>query len=89
MDFWKLVSDQECGVVVMLSGLKEKEEEVCAQYWPVDGDSLEYGEFLVTTVKTHRNEGYTQRVLTVTNPKVNVGTMNCHENNHTPLVIIM
>ena len=69
-DFWKLVSERECGVVVMLSGLKEEGEEMCSQYWPTEGDSTEYGQYLVTTVKVHKNEGYTQRVFTVTNPKV-------------------
>ncbi len=70
-DFWKMVSDRECGVIVMLSELEEEEgEEVCAKYWPTDGDAVEYGEYLVTTQKVHKNEGYTQRRLTVTHPKV-------------------
>jgi hypothetical protein len=34
------------------------------------GVSTEYGQYLVTTVKVHKNEGYTQRVLNVSNPKV-------------------
>lgn len=69
-DFWKLISDRKCGVVVMLSELEEEGKEVCAQYWPTEGDSTEYGQYLVTTVKVHKNDGYTQRVLNVSNPKV-------------------
>lgn len=69
-DFWKLVSDTRCGVVVMLSDLKEEGEERCVEYWPSEGDSTEYGQYLVTTMKSHKNEGYTQRVMTVTNPRV-------------------
>ena len=61
--FWKLISDRKCGVVVMLSELKEGGEERCVQYWPTEGDSVEYGQYLVTTVKAHKNEGYIQRAL--------------------------
>lgn len=69
-DFWKLISDSQCGVVVMLSELEEEGQERCVQYWPTEGDSTEHGQYLVTTMKSHKNEGYTQRVLTVTNPRV-------------------
>ena len=69
-DFWKLISNRGCGVVVMLSELEEEGKEVCVQYWPTEGDSTEYGQYLVTTVKVHKNEGYIQRVLNVSNPKV-------------------
>ena len=69
-DFWKLISDRGCGVVVMLSELEEEGQEVCSQYWPTEGDSTEYGQYLVTTVRVHKNDGYTQRVLNVSNPKV-------------------
>ena len=54
----------------MLSELEEEGKEVCVQYWPTEGDSTEYGQYLVTTVKVHKNEGYIQRVLNVSNPKV-------------------
>ena len=69
-DFWKMVSNRECGVIIMLSELEEEGEEVCAKYWPTDGNAVEYGEYLVTTQKVHKNEGYTQRQLTLTHPKV-------------------
>lgn len=72
-DFWKLISESRCGVVVMLSDLEEEEgQERCVRYWPTEGDSTEYGQYLVTTMKSHKNAGYTQRVLTVTNPKVRI-----------------
>ena len=59
-DFWKLISDSRCGVVVMLSELEEEGEERCVQYWPTEGDSTEYGQYLVTTMKQHKNDGYIQ-----------------------------
>ena len=64
-------------MIVMLSELEEEGSERCVQYWPTEGDSTEYGEFLVTTVKLHKNEGYTQRVLNVTSPKVRPHPHTC------------
>ena len=79
-DFWKLISDCRCGVVVMLSELEEEGEERCVQYWPTEGDSTEYGQYLVTTMKQHKNDGYIQRVFTVTNPKVYFGCLTHYKN---------
>ena len=71
-DFVKMIYERECGVVVMLCGCEEGEVEMCAQYWPTSaGTMMKYGEFLVSTVNINaNNDGYTLRVMTITDPKV-------------------
>ena len=71
-DFVKMIYERECGVVVMLCGCEEGGVEMCAQYWPTSaGTMMKYGEFLVSTVNINaNNDGYTLRVMTITDPKV-------------------
>ena len=70
-DFVKMLYERECGVVVMLCGCEEGGVEMCAQYWPSSaGTMMKYGEFLVSTVSMNENDGVTQRVITITDPKI-------------------
>ena len=70
-DFVKMIYERECGVVVMLCGCEEGGVEMCAQYWPTSaGTMMKYGEFVVSTLSVSLNEGVTQRILTITDPKV-------------------
>ena len=70
-DFVKMIYERECGVVVMLCGCEEGGVEMCAQYWPTPAGSVKhYGEFLVSTVSINTNDGVTQRVVNITDPKV-------------------
>ena len=71
-DFVKMIYERECGVVVMLCGCEEGGVEMCSQYWPTSaGSMMKYGEFLVSTVNINaNNDGYTLRVMTITDPKV-------------------
>ena len=47
-------------------------QEVCHQYWPT-GDTKggkKYGEFNVSVLQVMQQDGFIQRMLSVTNPKV-------------------
>ena len=70
-DFVKMLYERKCGVVVMLCGCEKRGMEMCAQYWSGSvGTMMKYGELLVSTVKVTENEGITQRIITITDPKV-------------------
>ena len=70
-DVVKMIYERECGVVVMLCGCEEGGVEMCAQYWPTSaGTTMKYGEFLVSTESIKIEDGFTQRVLTITDPNV-------------------
>ena len=45
-NFWKMVYNRNCAVVVMTSGLIERGQEASAQYWS-DSGIAHYGEFAV------------------------------------------
>ena len=71
-DFVKMLYERECGVVVMLCECEEGGVEVCAQYWPESTDAtMKLGELLVSTVKVTETDGITQRLITLTDSKVN------------------
>ena len=76
-DFVKMLYERECGVVVMLCGCEEGGVELCAQYWPTTAATMmKFGEFVVSTVSIDStNNGFIQRNLTITDPKVRINCM--------------
>ena len=68
-NFWKMVYDRKCAVVVMVSGLVEEGQEASAQYWPSSG-TYQYGEYTVDLLGEEPLEGFTIRSLSVMDSKV-------------------
>eukprot|EP01117_Protostelium_nocturnum_P000286 TRINITY_DN10350_c0_g1_i1.p1 TRINITY_DN10350_c0_g1~~TRINITY_DN10350_c0_g1_i1.p1 ORF type:complete len:327 (+),score=76.33 TRINITY_DN10350_c0_g1_i1:419-1399(+) len=51
-DFWRMIWEQECGVIMMLTGLTEKNINKCACYWPEEGKTIRHGSLLVCNKRT-------------------------------------
>ena len=63
-------------------------QEVCHQYWP-DGSTngvQKYGEYSVSVLQATEQDGFIERVINITNPKVmdkehmDINTNNCSRN---------
>ena len=68
-NFWKMIYERNCVMVVMTSGLVEGEQEASAQYWP-DRGTAHCGEFAIDMLQEEQQEGFTIRNLSVTDTKV-------------------
>ncbi|RMX39667.1 hypothetical protein pdam_00025434, partial [Pocillopora damicornis] len=69
-DFWRLVWQENCSTIVMLTNLVEGGKGKCDQYWP--DHTSKYGAFTVTLQKTETFADYVIRSLIVTK----VGCLN-------------
>ena len=70
-NFWKMIYERNCVVVVMTSALIEREQEASAQYtyWP-DSGVAHYGEFDIDLLGEEKLQGFVIRNLGVLNTKV-------------------
>ncbi|CAH1772950.1 unnamed protein product [Owenia fusiformis] len=64
IDMWRLVWQENCNRIVMVTNLVENGKKKCEQYWPDDG-SLEYGEFTVELAETQQLSDFIIRTFAI------------------------
>ncbi|XP_041763910.1 tyrosine-protein phosphatase non-receptor type 9 isoform X3 [Anopheles merus] len=69
-DFWRMVWEQHCLLIVMTTRVMERGRAKCGQYWePTEGGLAEYGSFRLRTMSIETNEDYTVVELEIRNIK--------------------
>ncbi|TKR75680.1 hypothetical protein L596_016935 [Steinernema carpocapsae] len=56
-DFWRLVWQEKCKIIMMLCGVMETGKKKCEQYWPAkEGESITSGQLKLTNTKIVEHE---------------------------------
>ncbi|XP_053395795.1 uncharacterized protein LOC123524141 [Mercenaria mercenaria] len=63
-DFWKMIWQETCSKIVMLTNLIEDEKRKCVRYWPAEG-SFTYGRITVTLKSTESFSQFVIRTLLI------------------------
>lgn len=70
-DFWQMVWEQHCTLVVMLTTKVERGRVKCHQYWPDLYETTDFGVLQITCVKEEETPSFAFREFTLTHVETN------------------
>ncbi|KAL5022770.1 hypothetical protein ScPMuIL_001925 [Solemya velum] len=65
-DTWRMIMQEKCGVVVMLTNLVEDGKKKCERYWPLEGEKMTFGSIMLSLASEEEHDVYTIRNIDVT-----------------------
>lgn len=75
-DFWRMIWEQHCLVIVMTTRAMERGRPKCHQYWETEaGAEATYGQFVVKTVSVETDTDYTVTTISINNKKVSMNLL--------------
>lgn len=78
-DFWRMIWEQQVGVIVMTTRTMERSRMKCGQYWPKDEDTrAEYGCFQVYNSGMEQHADYTITNLVLTDTRTGISQQVAH-----------
>lgn len=66
-DFWRMIWQQQCRVIVMLTNIYELDVLKCLQYWPCDKEPIVFGNIVVKLLNEEQQYDYVLRTLEIKN----------------------
>ena len=70
-DFWRMVWEQKCATIVMLTKERESGRVKCHRYWPTTGASI-FGQYQVILYAINEYPDYILREFKIIDTKVNI-----------------
>lgn len=78
-DFWRMIWEQHCLVIVMTTRVMERGRVKCGQYWePSENGMMKFNDFIVHTHNIQTHEDYTVASLELRNLKVFIHFISLH-----------
>ena len=78
-DFWRMVWENKCATIIMLTKEKEKGQVKCHRYWPESGVEI-YGQFQVVLYATNEYSDYIVREFRIVDLEVH-SLQSHHQDN--------
>ena len=69
-DFWQMIWEQQCTVVVMLTTKVERGRVKCHQYWPDLYETADFGRLQLTCLKEQLTSSFAFREFTLVSMEV-------------------
>lgn len=71
-DFWQMVWEQNCSLIIMVTPLIEAGREKCHKYWPDEKEETRYGQILVRNIYEKSKTATIERTIQLLDVKVSL-----------------